>query len=307
MPEKITFEQLKTNLMNRTSTLTALLFMLFSIKAFSQSPYMVDYCFESSDAQTTFMSSLDLMNNGADLMQWAGNEWNGSWVNSYIAIPPPSNHIGCRAVFLGSGTLWNYPGEGFGMRLTQPLLEGETYTFNFTYVSHGWGSNGSFSPILSSGSAPIPGNDIYITNLPPAGFDWVTNSVTFTADASQDGHDWLFLKTDPTISSGIISSFCKDCATIATGIDQHDKNIIADVYPNPASDVLNLELNNDIMYNVTYEICSSSGAVIISDEINGFSEADKSIDISELSEGSYFIRIIADETVEIKSFLKTGK
>ncbi|MEP7264311.1 MAG: T9SS type A sorting domain-containing protein [Bacteroidota bacterium] len=294
--------------MNRTTTLSALVFILLSIKGFSQVPYMVDDCFQSSDAQTTFMSTLDLVNDNADLMEWSGTGWNGSWVNSYIGIPPPSNHIGCRAVFLGSGTLWTAPGEGFGIRLSQALSAGETYTFYFTYVSHGWGSNGSFSPILSSGSAPVFGSDIYIMNLPAVGFNWETKSVTFIADASHAGHSWLFLKTDPSVSSGLISSFCKDCSTISAGINQHNGNIITTVFPNPASTTLHLQIDKAKLKHVTYEICSSSGAVIMSDEFADIStsELEKSIDISALNEGSYFIRIIADDAVEIKSFVKAG-
>ncbi len=281
---------------------------ILSFTATAQTPYIVDECFFSASAQTGFASGFDLVNNNADLMEWTGSEWNGSWSNCFLTQPPPSNRVGCRAIFIGSGIWWTAPGEAFGMRLSQPLVSGSTYTFYFTYVSDGYGSNGVFSPVLSSGNSASFINDIYITNLPPAGYNWVKNSVTFTATNIQEGHDWLFLSTNIDVSSGIISSFCEGCSDIVAGTDFRNINISAVVFPNPASESLTLEIRNGGISELGLEVFSSSGKIMLSErETNIPTSFTKNFDISTFADGCYFIRIIMDGQTEIKSFLITEK
>jgi Secretion system C-terminal sorting domain len=288
--------------------MTGFLIGIMSITLSAQTPYIVDECFFSASAQTGFASGFDLTNNNADLMEWTGSEWYGSWSNCFLTQAPPSNRVGCRAVFIGSGIWWTAPGESFGMRLSDPLIAGNSYTFYFTYVSDGYGSNGAFNPILSSGNAGTLGNDIYITNLPPAGYDWVKNGVTFTASAAQEGHHWLFLSTNVDISSGIISSFCEGCSDIVAGIGTMDKNSIVTLFPNPASDALTLEININGIRELGLEVFSSNGKILYAEKETNISESiRKTLDISAFADGCYFIRIITDGRTEVQSFLKSGK
>ena len=172
----------------------------------------MDSCFSSASPSTNFVSSPDLANlasNQADLLEWNGTSWSGSWPGALLSIPPPSNTAGCRAIFIGNATTWTPGGEGFGMRLSSPLLAGQAYSFTFTYVSHGFGSTGSFSPHVSTNTAPSIGAPI--GDLPPAGPTWTTDTFSFTATPQQAGHTWLILTTAPDGSSGIIDSFCRNC------------------------------------------------------------------------------------------------
>jgi hypothetical protein len=299
--------------MTKTTTIILALFISISFNSRSQTPgeaetqsYIVDACFHSCIPQTGFPTGNDLSNDNADLMEWNGSSWIGSWPNSYLTVPPPTASVGCRAMFIGSGVFWTAPGEGFGMRLSAPLISGRSYTFTFTYISHGWGSTGSFSPILSSGSIPVVNNsDVYITNLPPAGFSWVQNSITFTATAGQQGHTWLFLKTSPDISSGMISSFCEGCTSVATAVTNYNKSFSVNVFPNPVRDAVTLEIRNEGIQQLNYEICSASGKIIeAGSEQNLSSDYNKSFDVSSLADGLYFIRIIADDHTEVKTFMK---
>lgn len=138
----------------------------------------------------------------------------GGWSHANNTIPPPTGNVGCRSVFMGSASSWTTGGEGFGLRLNAPLVSGNTYTFYFSYVSHGVGSNGSFSPrFLTNSSGTITGA-YTVGYLPAVGYSWTTNSFTFTAVAAQAGHTWIFLHSGPSGSSGLVSSLCSNCTSI---------------------------------------------------------------------------------------------
>lgn len=189
------------------------LLILFVIAGpvFGQS--IIDSCFQSATPGTGFVSSANLANAGdADLLQWNGTSWTGGFSLANITIPPPTNNIGCRAVFIGNGVTWTTGGEFFSIKLSSGLVAGQTYSFPITYVSHGFGSTGSFSPQFSTNSIPSAlGGATVVGFLPAVGFSWTTNTITFTATAAQTGHTWISLFSTATGSSGLINSFCSTC------------------------------------------------------------------------------------------------
>jgi hypothetical protein len=182
------------------------LWSVYFISNFSFSQNIIDTCFQSSTPSTQFVSSANLYNTASsDLLQWTGTTWIGGWPLASLTIPPPLNSIGCRAIFIGSGTVWTTGGEAFGLRLNAPLISGTNYSFDFTYVSHGFGSNGAFSPkIYTNTNGTISG--AYDTgNLQPVGNNWETHTFSFTASAAQAGHTWIIIYTTPVGSSGSVS------------------------------------------------------------------------------------------------------
>jgi hypothetical protein len=303
---KFIFELLKTKPYMIKTITTAIVLFFFVQFSKAQIPYIVDNCFSSVAPQTTFPSGFDLANLNADLMEFNGFEWIGAHTNAQISIKPPSGRVGCKAVFIGHGIFWTYPGEAFAIRLGNPLVAGNTYTFTFTYVSHGWGCDGAFSPKLFSNDAPLFGTEEYIMDLPAVGFTWENHTISFTATTTQDGDNWLFLETDPTVSSGMISAFCEGCATIATSVNALTE-FNPEVYPNPARNTLNVMLNSAGINHLRYEVCSSSGQVIItSEEDVTASIYNSAIDISSLPDGYYFIRIMSADKTSMKPFIRNG-
>lgn len=171
---------------------------------------IVDSCFTSTAYGTGFGSS-SILNNvyDSDLLEWTGSGWVGGWSQANLTIPPPTNTPGCRAIFIGNSVTWTTGGESFGLKLSAPLVAGQTYTFNITYVSHGFGSNGAFNPNVYTNSTPSIG--YLVGSLPPVGNAWTTQTYIFTAVPAQNGHTWLILSTSPNGSSGLVNSFCKTC------------------------------------------------------------------------------------------------
>jgi gliding motility-associated-like protein len=195
--------------MRRTHIILIWLVLITKI-SFGQS--IVDSCFTSVSPSTDFISSVDLANMGiieADIVEWTGASWTGGWPAANLTIPPPTNMIGCRAIFIGNATTWTSGGEGFGLRLNTSLIAGQTYSFNFNYVSDGFGSNGIFSPSIYTNSSP--GLGYFVGNLPAVGYSWTMNTFSFTATSAQAGHKWIIITTAPSGSSGLINSFCNTC------------------------------------------------------------------------------------------------
>lgn len=193
------------------------LFLSFVIVSMiAKGQLIIDSCFSSSTPGTQFVSSANLFNTASsDLLTWTGAAWVGGWPGANLSLPPHCGAAvgtGYRAVFIGSGTVWTTGGEGFALRLNAPLVSGQTYSYAITYVSHGTGSNGSFSPQVYTGVNGTMAGAVAMPNLPPAGYTWLANNYTFTATAAQNGHTYLIIRTSTAESSGLIGSFCSNCA-----------------------------------------------------------------------------------------------
>ncbi|MEI6124826.1 MAG: hypothetical protein WCQ95_14500, partial [Bacteroidota bacterium] len=186
-----------------------LLFCAVVITRVSFGQVIVDSCFSSATPGTSFGSSASLANvNDSDLTEWTGSSWTGGWPSANVTLPPPTGAGGCRAVFMGNGSSWTTGGEGFGVRLVTPMVAGQNYLFSFTYVSHGFGSDGNFSPFFYTNSSPSLAGAYSMGNLPGVGYAWTTNSISFTATAAQAGHNWIIFHSGSTGSSGLVSAFC---------------------------------------------------------------------------------------------------
>ena len=176
---------------------------------------IIDSCFSTSTPSTGFPPSANLVSFDADLCQWNGSAWVGGWSGANLTLPPPAGGQGCRVIWCGNGNSWTTGGEGFAVQLNAPLVAGQTYTFNFTTVSHGFGSNANFSPaVYTNSTAMYPGT--LVGNLTPAGTSWVTNPFTFTATAAQAGHTWLIIHSGATGSSGFVNNLCVGCNVPST-------------------------------------------------------------------------------------------
>lgn len=195
-------------------------FICVSLFSFAQ-PTILDPCFTSGTPGTSFASVANLADVGsnADLCVWNGTAWTGGWPGASLTKVPPVNSAGCRAIWCGSGTAWTTGGEGFGVKLSAPLVTGVAYSFSVTYVSHGTGSTGSFNPKVYTNLTGALAGAYLIGNMPAVGTNWTTNNLNFTATAAQNGHLWLIFGTWSNLSSGFINSFCSTCNTVVLPIE----------------------------------------------------------------------------------------
>jgi gliding motility-associated-like protein len=211
-----------SKLKNRIVNIFIYKLLLFSSVNFLYAQTIVDECLSSVTplVSNDFSSTMDVVNvQSADVVEWDGNNWLGGFPMANITIAPPTNQIGCRAIFLGNGLTWTSNGEAIGLRLDNPLVAGTAYTFDITYVSHGLGSDGVFSPLFYTNSTSSQFGATFVGNLLPVGFNWETNSLSFVASSLQDGDEWVILRTNTTSTSGLISSFCQNCTVVVPNCD----------------------------------------------------------------------------------------
>lgn len=246
--------------------------------SFGQS--ILDSCLRSVPVLTAvnFPSSSIIANvHSSDVIEWDGTNWLGGYPAANITIAPPTNLFGCRAFFVGNSGSWTTGGETFGFKLSEPLVSGQTYTFNFTYVSHGLGADGDFSPFIFTNSSPnIGGAAFLLGNLPSVGFKWTRNTFSFTAQASQTGHTWVAIGTQPNGSSGLVSAFCDEC-----GDPCHGKSI-------------NLNLGGDTI------ICEGQNIILdatVPDATYLWQDNSSNPTFNVTEEGTYWVQVTVDNCI----------
>jgi Secretion system C-terminal sorting domain len=81
-----------------------------------------------------------------------------------------------------------------------------------------------------------------------------------------------------------------------------DKNVpVVKLFPNPATDVVNIQLPGAYAGKVTLQLYSSSGALISS---NKPSSATVQLNVRQLAAGSYFVQVIDGKDVKVYPFVK---
>jgi hypothetical protein len=81
-----------------------------------------------------------------------------------------------------------------------------------------------------------------------------------------------------------------------------------DVYPNPATDFVNVKLYGDVARNFRIEIINISGTIVSSTKMDFITKYYyiQQIDVSRLSFGFYFVRVTSDDAI-IKRIFKIEK
>lgn len=152
--------------------------------------------------------------------------------------------------------------------------------------------------------------------------DFTTLALTINPDLISNGYPNVWTNYNYTVSGLTGPTNCKiafryyvtnaganapngdmigvDALTITTttlGNDQFGNNQSVNLIPNPATDFIiieNLEINSHLEF---YDLTGK--------KLNSIQISDKKIDISNLSNGTYILKIISDKKIEIKKFIKT--
>lgn len=97
-------------------------------------------------------------------------------------------------------------------------------------------------------------------------------------------------------SFGVYTSWIAPSCT-ATGVQEYDELDLVNIYPNPASSILNLELQN----NSTYQILDINGRML---QKNSLLKGKNSIDVHYLKAGIYILQIENQGAISSYKFLK---
>ncbi len=151
----------------------------------------------------------------------------------------------------------------------------------------------SASSIIDSVTFFVDGARVGVSTASPYTYNWVSTSGThtLTAVATDDNGQ-------QSTSSAIVTS-------VITGISETTTESTLSIYPNPANDVINFEINTTQQIgNVTYAIYDVIGNVLLTKSIGSISGVYKeAINVSSFSKGIYIVKITSDSLTSTKKVI----
>ncbi|NVK63273.1 MAG: T9SS type A sorting domain-containing protein [Flavobacteriales bacterium] len=81
------------------------------------------------------------------------------------------------------------------------------------------------------------------------------------------------------------------------GLDDHDVDYVANIYPNPTSDILNVEVIK--FENVSYAMYDATGRIVAMGDL---SDLITQIDVQNLESGSYQLELSDEQNERLKTF-----
>ena len=160
-----------------------------------------------------------------------------------------------------------------------------------------------YDPMLFNDTISEIGSDWKEFNMGTFTYDVAPDVVYFVQDTLEGSNSpvWKLYFTEFSGSSTGTYTFVQQ--KLGTTGSKSLKSTVFSVYPNPASDQLNLVNNIDGEYQV--RICNMNGQVVLSKMINGKNVIDNQvIDISFLSPGIYNLGLYREGEVESLKFIK---
>lgn len=145
-----------------------------------------------------------------------------------------------------------------------------------------------------------------LTEGTPSGGTYIGAAITgntFTANqAGQGSHIVLYTIT----GSNGCSNTAKDTLTVnaCVGIEELTSDVNFNVYPNPTTGVFTLDLTTSSDLKGVLYITSIDGKVVVNDVIEGNGLVSKSINISHLANGIYYLKLETKDAIKTYKVLK---
>jgi hypothetical protein len=138
--------------------------------------------------------------------------------------------------------------------------------------------------------------DITVTGgVAPYTFDWNTDeSGDFDDDEDQTGLADALYNVIVQGSTGCSAEEKIIVGTVASLTELNNAQV--SIYPNPTNNFITIEFEGEY----SYELLSANGAVVLS----GFANGNEKVEMSDLSDGVYFITIQAKETIQTLKVVK---
>jgi hypothetical protein len=155
------------------------------------------------------------------------------------------------------------------------------------------GANDTIS--FTSATYEISTSESYLTYL------WTGGSTESTLVISETG-SYSVTVTDQYGCQGVGSIYCKK---ITTGIDhviQGDGYQIS-YYPNPASEKLMIQIDNQKSTDIIIEIVSSSGQILYNNKLSKIENSLEQIDVSPFARGVYYFKFKINDEVFIRKII----
>jgi len=161
-------------------------------------------------------------------------------------------------------------------------------------------ANGTTLANFTSGNAVSKHNDYAFNGnyrLPNNAKDPIDNATENSVEEFDDliAVVWVQDVTTKEVIQAVFSS-------VTVGMDEAERaSIITNIYPNPATDNVNIELNNQTNENVEISIMNNLGQVLSSNNYGSLIGTQKvTMDVSNLVKGIYFVKVQIGEKYYVK-------
>ncbi|MDC3394989.1 T9SS type A sorting domain-containing protein [Flavobacteriales bacterium] len=156
-----------------------------------------------------------------------------------------------------------------------------------SYLS-GWASNYNISTdaVFSDGQLDMS--------------DYGTPGMPKVVVLGKNSHTIYYNKNDNTITQIDVEDAITLALTATVGIDEEATNLQLNAYPNPTTGFINIEYTSQSP--VQFDVINMLGEKVLSQNTNNTKNA--TVDVSNLTKGIYFLRMIADsKTTNLKFIL----
>jgi hypothetical protein len=186
-------------------------------------------------------------------------------------------------------------------------------------------SNTSFSPTsptdeddvqVSADITDPDGDAISATLFWGTASDAMTNEVSFTATGvgdqytgtipaqSADTHVYFKIEAeDGNDTTAVTGDYTVESSTPPDGIEDLTE-LDMEVYPNPSNGQFNIVVNENTSDNFRIAVFNISGQLVYQSEFNAGQESRKTINITNLSDGVYYLQVRSDKAIKVIKLLK---
>lgn len=145
-----------------------------------------------------------------------------------------------------------------------------------------------------------------LTEGTPSGGTYIGSGVTgntFNASSAGQGtYVILYNYTGPNGCSNIARDTLRVYACV--GVDELENDLGLNVYPNPNNGTFTLEVSAGKEIDATVQIITIDGRLVYSDKISGNGVMTKAIDIAELANGIYYLKLETKDSARTYKVLK---
>lgn len=246
------------------------------------------------------------------------------------------NYTGTAPAFYYSD-LFQPDGLAYDTDYGDATTHGTSMTSSHTYSTPGT-KNASFKVVYQGWTADCPSDPatqtVTVNPAPYAFFSWEATglSVEFTnMSVGATSYAWAFGDGGTATAPSPVHNYAADgtytveltatgtCGTdaeftnitIATGtnggnvgIVEAENGLTTNIYPNPASSMLNIDLSLAKVEEVSLQVISAMGQLLYSKELGSINASLQTIDLSSFENGVYFVRVVHNNTISSRSFVK---
>jgi hypothetical protein len=127
--------------------------------------------------------------------------------------------------------------------------------------------------------------------------DYGTPGMPKVVVLGKNSHTIYYNKNDNTITQIDVEDAITLALTATVGIDEEATNLQLNAYPNPTTGFINIEYTSQSP--VQFDVINMLGEKVLSQNTNNTKNA--TVDVSNLTKGIYFLRMIADsKTTNLK-------